>query len=229
MAQEKESSSITSAWLNQHADLYISVIRAPFILAIRNGTLDFKSYTRWLEQDYIFVKSFVRYLASVLAKAPASTSDEEVDALLGGLNALQDELKWFRSQASKCNLELQKTASLETTERYCKLLIQLSQPQVEYPAALAALWIIEAVYNSSFATCLEKDAKTPPELQEACGRWGNAEFGIYCALLREFADQALQAASPAIRDKAEGFFEQILMHEVEFWSMAHDDVCFINL
>ncbi|CAM6099162.1 unnamed protein product [Calypogeia fissa] len=219
MAQE-ENISITSLWMNRHSDLYRSAIRAPFILAIRDGSLDFQSYTRWLAQDYLYVKSFVRYLASILAKAPGSASDEEVDALLGGLNALQDELRWFRSQASKWDLSLQNTAIHDTTQRYCKFLSELSETQVEYPAALAALWIIEAVYNESFATCLEKDAKTAPELQEACGRWGNAEFGGYCTLLKGLADKALENASPAVREAAESYFEQVLKHEIDFWSMS---------
>jgi thiaminase/transcriptional activator TenA len=43
-------------------------------------------------QDFYFVREFARFGAALLAKAP----HEAFDLLLGGLAALQDELRWFQ-------------------------------------------------------------------------------------------------------------------------------------
>ena len=43
-------------------------------------------------QDFYFARGFVRFSAALLAKAPP----EAFDLLLGGMAALQDELRWFQ-------------------------------------------------------------------------------------------------------------------------------------
>ena len=43
-------------------------------------------------QDFYFVREFARFGAALLAKAP----HEAFDLLLGGMAALQDELRWFQ-------------------------------------------------------------------------------------------------------------------------------------
>ncbi|KAJ0670560.1 putative heme oxygenase-like, multi-helical [Helianthus annuus] len=48
----------------------------------------------------------------------------------------------------------------------------LMSPEIEYPVAITAFWIIEAVYQESFAHCLEEGNSIPQELHETCERWG---------------------------------------------------------
>lgn len=43
-------------------------------------------------QDFFFAREFTRFAALALSKAPP----EHFDVLLGGLAALQDELRWFQ-------------------------------------------------------------------------------------------------------------------------------------
>ena len=76
-----------------------------------------------------------------------------------------------------------------------RFLENLTSPEVEYTVAMTAYWAIEAVYQESFAHCLEEGSKTPPELQEVCQRWGNDGFGSYCSALRSIADRLLLKSS----------------------------------
>lgn len=94
-------------------------------------------------------------------------------------------------------------------------------PEVEYGVAITALWAIEAVYQESFAHCLEDGGKTPSELQEACQRWGNEGFGEYCRCLKKIANRCLGKASNEVLAKAEATFLLVLEHEIEFWNMSH--------
>ena len=43
-------------------------------------------------QDYLFVREFTRFAATLLTCAPYT----DFDVLLGGLVALKDELSWFQ-------------------------------------------------------------------------------------------------------------------------------------
>lgn len=94
-------------------------------------------------------------------------------------------------------------------------------PEVEYTVAITAFWAIEAVYQESFAHCLEDGTKPPPELQETCQRWGNEGFGQYCNALRKIADRQLEKASDDVITKAEVTFLRVLEHEVDFWNISH--------
>jgi len=93
-------------------------------------------------------------------------------------------------------------------------------PDVSYTVAMVALWAIEAVYQQSFAHCLEEDAKTPSELREACERWGSQEFAQYCDSLKKIANGLLAKASNDVRGKAEAAFLEVLEEEIEFWNMS---------
>lgn len=95
-------------------------------------------------------------------------------------------------------------------------------PEVEYTVAITAYWGIEAVYQDSFAHCLEHGSNTPSELQEACQRWGNDGFGQYCNSLKNIANRRLEKASDEERRKAEVTLLSVLEHEVDFWNMSHD-------
>lgn len=98
-----------------------------------------------------------------------------------------------------------------------------------YTEAITAFWAIEAVYQESFAHCLEDGYKTPPELQETCQRWGNDGFGQYCLSLKKIANRCLEKASEdaqlfnpskEVLNKAEVALIRVLEHEVEFWNMS---------
>lgn len=92
--------------------------------------------------------------------------------------------------------------------------------EVEYAVAITAFWAIEAVYQESFAHCLEESSRTPEELKETCQRWGNEGFGQYCKNLENIVNCCLQTASDEVISKAEVVFLRVLEHEVDFWNMS---------
>lgn len=222
-SQGESAGSITTAWLKKHSHIYGEATFHPFIQSIRNGTIDFKCFKRWLSQDYIFVREFVRFLASVLVKAPRNSSTEDIDIILGGLVALDQEISWFRKEASNWEVDLLNCNPQRANTEYCRFLESLMQPDVDYAVVIVALWAIEVVYCDSFALCLDLDAKTPPLLLEACQRWGNKGFKQYCTSLQKIADKALDNAPHNVQQKAEEAFIQILKNEIEFWNMSYGD------
>uniref|UniRef100_A0A803N6N8 Thiaminase-2/PQQC domain-containing protein n=2 Tax=Chenopodium quinoa TaxID=63459 RepID=A0A803N6N8_CHEQI len=172
-------------------------------------------------QDYIFVRKFVPFVASVLVKACKESDDEsDMEVILAGLASLNDEISWFKNEAAKWDVQLSEITPLKTNQDYCRFLESLMQPDVSYAVAMTAFWAIEAVYQVSFAHCLEADAKTPSELKEACERWGSEGFGKYCESLQKIADRCVSKGSQDVQNKAEAMLLQVLELEVEFWNMS---------
>ncbi|KAL4283972.1 hypothetical protein GQ457_16G030590 [Hibiscus cannabinus] len=213
----------TETWRRKHRLLHAGATRHPFIRGIRDGNIDISAFKTWLGQDYMFVRAFVPFVASVLTKAwkGSNDSDNDVEVILGGMAALNDEISWFKREASKWGVQLSNIAPQKANQEYCRFLESLTSPEVEYTVAIVAFWVIETVYQESFAHCLEDGSKTPPELKETCQRWGNEGFGEYCNSLGKIVDRQLEKASDDVISKAEATFLQVLEYEVDFWNMSN--------
>ncbi|KAL3812279.1 hypothetical protein ACJIZ3_013547 [Penstemon smallii] len=223
--EANDRTEMTVTWLKKHRLIYVGATRHPFILSIRDGSVDISAFKRWLGQDYIFVRAFVPFAASVLLKAWKESDDScDVDVILGGIAALNDEVEWFKKEATKWSVALNSVVSQKVNLDYCRFLESLMSPDVDYTQAITAFWAIETVYQESFAHCLEDGSKIPDELKETCQRWGNASFGQYCHALQSIADRQLKKASDDVLAKAEVNLLRVLESEVEFWNMSRGEV-----
>ncbi|MCD7457128.1 hypothetical protein HAX54_034261 [Datura stramonium] len=224
MEGAKKEMLMIEKWLNQHNELYTTATRHPFTLSIRDGSVDLSAFKRWLGQDYIFVRAFVPFAASLLLKAwKESDDDSDIEVILGGIAALNDEVSWFKREASKWGVLLSSTVPQKANLEYCRFLESLTSPEVEYTIAVTAFWAIEAVYQESYAHCLADGSKTPEELKETCQRWGNDGFGQYCRTLQNIANRRLEKSREDIVSKAEAMVIRILEYEVEFWNMSRGE------
>ncbi|XP_047336519.1 probable bifunctional TENA-E protein [Impatiens glandulifera] len=226
MEEEQKKIGIVETWMmkKKHAAVYAAATRHPFIQSIRDGSVDLSAFKRWLGQDYVFVRSFVPFVANLLVKAcKESSDDDDMEVILGGLASLNDEISWFKNEALKWNVSLNEVVSYQANVRYCNFLERMIGPEVDFAVAMTVFWVIETVYQESFGYCLEEGSRTPEELKEACGRWGNAGFGEYCRRLREIANRLLEKASANVVLEAEMTLLEVLEHEVQFWNMSQGE------
>lgn len=80
------------ASLRQHKHAWDLAVQHSFLKSCQQGTINRSQFNTWLVQDYLFVKEFTRLAANLLTIAPYC----DYEVLLGGLEALRDELKWFQ-------------------------------------------------------------------------------------------------------------------------------------
>ncbi|XP_030506899.2 probable bifunctional TENA-E protein [Cannabis sativa] len=217
-----ENEGVIDTWLRKHRLLYVGATKHPFILSISDGTIDISSFKTWLGQDYIFVRAFVPFVASLIVKAWKESDDRsDMEVILGGMAALNDELEWFKKEAFKWGVQLSHPLlPHKPNQEYCRFLESLMSVEANYTVAITAFWAIEAVYQESFALCLGDESRTPPELKETCQRWGSEAFGKYCSSLKHIANRRLKQASDDELKKAEVALLTVLEHEVEFWNMS---------
>ncbi|KAG8063671.1 hypothetical protein GUJ93_ZPchr0003g17073 [Zizania palustris] len=215
-----KDTSTTAAWVARHRRLYERATRHPFTVSIHDGTVDLAAFRRWLGQDYMFVKEFVAFLASVLLKCCRQSEGSDMEIILGGLASLSDELSWFKKEADKWSVGLTEVSPLKSNTLYCRFLQSFSEPEISYTVAITTFWIIETVYQDSFALCIEEGNETPPELLGTCQRWGSHEFKQYCQSLQIIADRCLAEAPADVVRSAEEAFLRVLELEIGFWEMS---------
>ncbi|OAY69757.1 Bifunctional TENA2 protein [Ananas comosus] len=214
----------TATWLDKHRPMYDRATRHPFIRSIRDGAVDFASFKRWLAQDYIFVKEFVPFVASVLLNSCRQSDDtSDMEIILGGVASLSDELSWFKTEASRWDVELTGVSPLKANIEYCRFLESFSSAEIDYTVAITTFWAIETVYQDSFSFCIQSGSKTPKELLGTCQRWGSDEFKQYCQSLQKIVDRCLEKAPIDVVEKAEEAFVRVLEHEFDFWNMSSSE------
>lgn len=182
----------------------------PFLGQCQDGTIRSEQFNTWLVQDYHFVVDFTRFVGRVLAAAPVS----DFEVILAGLQALQDELSWFRSKAIERQITLD-VPRQETCQTYCDFMGNLAH--APYPVQATAFWAIELAYNQGW----QKPGEMPAPYDEFADRWGNPGFTEYVALLAAQADQSLASANEMIQAQAEAAFLRVATLENAFWQMAY--------
>lgn len=181
----------------------------PFLDQCADGSIQPREFNTWLLQDYHFVTDFTRLLAKTLAIAPVA----HFDVLLSGLQALQDELSWFREKAAERHLSLDVDRQA-TCKTYCAWMMQCSEQS--YAVQATALWAIELAYNQGW----QQPGPMKAPYTEFADRWGNPLFTEYVKRLEQQADEALTGAAPDVQAKAEAAFKHVALHEKAFWQMA---------
>lgn len=69
----------------------------------------------------MFVRAFVPFVASVLLKASKDADDSsDMEIILGGMASLNDEIAWFKKEASKWGVELSAIVPQKANQEYCR-------------------------------------------------------------------------------------------------------------
>lgn len=72
-------------------------------------------------QDYIYVRAFIPFVASVLVKAWKESDDtSDMDIILGGMASLNDEISWFKEEASRWEVSLTSLVPQSANLTYCR-------------------------------------------------------------------------------------------------------------
>ncbi|TMW92769.1 hypothetical protein EJD97_012589 [Solanum chilense] len=209
-------------WIRKHKLEYSAATRHPFIYSIHHGSIDFSCYKKWLEREYLFVKTaLVPFAASVLVKAWKESIDSyDVEVILAFLAYLNDEISWLKQEAPKWHISL---TSVVVDDKplldYFSFFERLTSPDVKYTEAITILWAVESVYYNGFKHCLEEGNNTPNEMEEGCKIWGSDNFKQYCESVENIANRTLEEALDEDVSKTEVLILEFLENVVHFWNM----------
>ena len=193
---------ITHALIQHAGPLWDEATRAPFLEALAAGTLPVEAFHRWLAQDYLFAKDLTAFQAILLAKTPRDCHK----ALIGGLGALDEEFEWFESHAARLHVDLA-IPPHPNCRRYTDFLLRCAYTEV-YPILIAMLFGVEASYLAAWSAFVPAGPYA-----EFIARWSSADFAAYVEALGGLADRHPH-------ETAQQYFDEVLLHEREFWKMS---------
>ena len=192
----------SSSLIRNAGSLWEEATQPGFLKALGAGTLPPEAFRRWLAQDYLFAKALVAFQSILTAKAPRDCHK----LLIQGLTALDRELDWFEAHAARLDVDLN-VSPHRSCRRYADFLLRCAYTEPP-PVLLAMLLGVEASYLAAWSAL---PAAGP--YAEFIERWSSAPFGEYVAGLDLLA---LRYPHP----DAQEHFNQVLVHEGEFWKMS---------
>ena len=188
------------------AELWHAATHHAFLDEVRDGTLAPAAFARWLAQDYHFAVALTRTEARALACAPR----EDLELLIGGIQAMVAELDWFERKASERAIDLD--APLHPTARaYIDYLRALADEP--YSVQLTALWALERAYLEGWRTA----RPGAPAFREFVEHWTSDAFAAYVDALEAAANRAISQGGDPEREA----FRWVAKYEQAFWEMAY--------
>ena len=180
----------------------------PTVHGIARGDLDDAVMRSWLEQDYLFLRDYVRVFSALAAKAPAVHLGDLVDL---AYTTFHDELDLHRSLAAEFEADLENARPGPSCMAYTNFL--LGTARRSYAEGLAAL--LPCMWG--YATLAQRMA-TPAEPRFR--RWLNtyrdpafAALAVRCAQMLDEVAVDIETAT------AHRLFRQALDHELAFWDV----------
>jgi thiaminase (transcriptional activator TenA) len=182
-------------------------LRHPTVAGIARGDLDADVFRSWLEQDYLFLRDYVRVFARLAWQAP--------DQHLGDLVELAhstffEELSLHRALAAEFGADLDGAAKGPACAAYTEFLLESA---ASYGEGLAALYPCMWGY-STLGRIL---AEHPPE-EPRYRRWVDAYADPGFAMLAGRVATMLDEAVPD-PERARAAFAEGMRHELAFWDV----------
>lgn len=194
--------------------LWDRMLRHPFLLETRDGTVARETFTAWIAQDYLFVEAAVPFLGALLARAPA----RHREALGGAIGALGRELELFREQAAAARVPLVGVEPGFICHAYIQYL-HASAARATYAGAFTVLYAAEKAYLDSWSVVragIDPDSPWMPFVEN----WTSEAFRDYVGWLEAELDRLAEGVGEGERRGMEERFEVTARYEVAFWEMA---------
>ena len=185
-----------------------------FLAETAAGTIPPDVFARWMQQDYLFVREAIPFLAVLLARAPAALRRPLGEALA----ALSRELEVFERLAREHQVALEGVGMLPTCHAYVQFLLATAYGR-SFPEAFTVLYAAEKAYLDAWTWVKEKQQAMSP-WQAFIEQWTSPAFREYVQWLGQTLDALAEGTSETMRAAMRELFLLTAQYEVRFWDMA---------
>jgi thiaminase/transcriptional activator TenA len=194
--------------------LWDRMLRHPFLLQTRDGTIPDATFARWMQQDYLFVEAAIPFIAALIPKAPR----HHWEPLAGTIAAFTKELTLFEERAAAVGVRLRGAPAAFVNHAYIQFLLATAA-HASYAEAYTVLYAAEQCYHDSWKVVQAGIAPRSP-WAPFVENWAGEAFAQYVAYLMGELDQLAVAAGAAERERMAALFELTVKYEIAFWEMA---------
>lgn len=192
----------------------------PFVTGIGDGTLLESTFSRWVVQDYGYLKEFARIFAWAVAKAQRLEAMGWYAKVLD--LTLNTEMELHRSYAQRFGIsigELEAAEMWPTTRAYTDFLVRTAAD-----GDMADLLAVLLPCAWGYVDIGQELARRPPPEDERFRDWidqyASEEFAGAAAWLRGELDRLAEGASEEKRARLRHLFLLSSRYELRFWDMC---------
>ncbi len=200
--------------LKESKDLWQAILDHPFLTLTAKTQIPDSTFRIWMQQDYIFVREAIPFMAVLLAKSPLPLRSNFIQIMVG----LEKELELFRKNAQDHGVILENLQPAPICHAYIQFLMNTAYRQ-SFEEGFTVLYTAEKVYLDSWMQ-VKNNLKGQSPWQEFIDNWTSEGFRQYVDWLADTLDQLLQYKPErelvAIRD----LFRTTARYEYLFWEMA---------
>ncbi|HIC96149.1 TPA: hypothetical protein EYP12_05930 [Candidatus Bipolaricaulota bacterium] len=187
----------------------------PFLAETASGTIPDERFANWVQQDYIFVREAIPFIALMIPKAPLA----HWKALSDTISGLHQELGLFEKMAADHGISLEGVEPAPINLAYINFL-RTTAALDPYEVAYTALYTGEKAYMDSWLT-VKRAQKEPSKWQAFIEHWTSEAFQGWVASLGNELNALAERASDDLRARMERCFVYGLRYEYQFWNLAY--------
>ncbi|HEX9975219.1 MAG TPA: hypothetical protein VGD14_24415 [bacterium] len=185
-----------------------------FLKMTAAGSIPEQTFKTWMQQDYVFVREAIPFVAVLLAKAPMNLRSNLIQVLSG----LDQELGLFRKNAERHGVNLEGVEPAPTCHAYIQFLMTTGYNN-SFEEGFAVLYAAEKVYLDSWMA-VKNNLKGKSPWQEFIDNWASEGFQTYVDWLGTTLDDLVAGKPERDLKKIENLFMMTARYEFMFWEMA---------
>lgn len=211
---------LTDALYAAAQPIWDAQLRHPFVQGLRDGTLDVERFTRWVRQDYLYLKEFARVFAWAAAKA------DRLDSMGWYAKALDltlnTEMELHRRYAARFGItaaQLEAEPMWPTTRAYTDFLVRVSADG-DLADLLAALLPCAWGYVHIGRHLAAGDPPGDQRYADWIAQYASDEFAQAAEWLRAELDRVASDPTEAKQQRLTELFLLSSRYEWQFWEMC---------
>ena len=192
-----------------------AILIHPFLQETARNKISTHTFKTWMQQDFIFVREAIPFVAVLLAKSPEDLRSNLIQIISG----LDQELGLFRKNAEAHGISLDKIQPAPTCHSYLQFLMSTAY-NGSFVEGFTVLYSAEKVYLDSWMEVKMKlTGKSPWD--EFINNWTSQGFQQYVDWLAATLDGLTENLPPKQREKLHELFQITGRYEYLFWEMAY--------
>ncbi len=202
--------------LNRIEPLWSKMLNHRFLLETRDGIIPDDIFAKWMQQDYLFVRAAIPFIAAMIPKAPVKHWEAHANVIV----MLQKELKLFEERAQTVGVSFKNIRPWFTNHAYIQFLLATVAHE-SYPVAYTVLYTAEKAYHDSWKV-VQKGLKKESPWHPFVENWAGDSFAQYVDYLKKELNELAAQAGNTDLDRMEEYFELTARYEIAFWEMVYD-------
>ena len=194
--------------------LWKAILSHRFLKMTANNTIPDATFKTWMQQDYLFVREAIPFIAVILAQAPLAIRGNLVQVL----PALENELQLFRKNAEATEIDLEDVQPSPPCHAYLQFLMATAYGR-SFEEGFTVLYAAEKAYLDSWMA-VKTGQKSESPWQSFIENWTSEAFQKYVDWLAVTLDDLVKGKNSQELRRMHELFQMTARYEYLFWEMA---------